>query len=56
MRWCIDICQRNDDDKNGKSFKYSMEGSGHIQLVDVSSRDLLNHIATFRAYEDDKIG
>ena len=48
MRWCSDFCHRSDDDNNDESFKYGMEGSGHNQLVDFSSRDLLKQIAMFR--------
>ena len=48
MLWFSNVCHHNDDDNNGESFKYGMEGTGHTQFIDVSSRDLLKHIARFR--------
>ena len=47
MWCCSDVFHRNNNDNNGDSFKYGMEGCGHTQLVDVSSRGLLNQIARF---------
>ena len=48
VRWFSDVCHRNNNDNDGDSFKYGIEWSGHTQLVDVSSRDLLKQISRFR--------
>ena len=48
VRWFSDVCHRNNNNNNGDSFKYSIEWSGHTQLVDVSSRGLLKQISRFR--------
>ena len=47
MRWCSDVYHRNNDNNDNESFRYGMEGYGHTQLVDVSSRDPLKQIERF---------
>ena len=48
MWWWSNVYHHNDNDNDGKSFRYVMQRYWHTQLVDVSCRDLLKQRARFR--------